>query len=74
VKALGREVGVGFIGLGLDPVSHLEEVPVVPKGQYLIMRDAFATPAGRDIMYRTCTVQVRCCPGWGLCGLLDSQE
>jgi hypothetical protein len=31
VKGLGREVGVGFVGLGLDPLSRLEQVPVVPK-------------------------------------------
>lgn len=61
VNALGREVGVGFVCLGFDPVSHLAEVPVVPKGQYLIMRDAFNTHEGRDIMYRTCTVQVGSC-------------
>jgi glutamate--cysteine ligase len=60
VKALGEKLGIGFLGLGASPVWTRAETPVMPKGRYGIMApymDKVGT-LGRDMMFRTCTVQV----------------
>ncbi len=60
VKALGEKLGIGFLGLGASPVWTRYETPVMPKGRYGIMApymDKVGT-LGRDMMFRTCTVQV----------------
>jgi len=59
-KVVGQELGIGFLGLGFTPIWTREEVPVMPKGRYKIMR-AYMPKVGRlglDMMFRTCTVQV----------------
>jgi len=59
VKVVGQELGIGFLGLGFTPVWTREQVPVMPKGRYKIMR-AYMPKVGRlglDMMFRTCTVQ-----------------
>jgi len=60
VKVVGDELGIGFLGLGASPVWTRAETPVMPKGRYGIMApymDKVGT-LGRDMMFRTCTVQV----------------
>ena len=60
VKEIGTDLGIGFLGLGASPVWSRAEVPVMPKGRYAIMApymDKVGT-LGRDMMFRTCTVQV----------------
>ncbi|MBG1233430.1 glutamate--cysteine ligase [Aestuariivirga litoralis] len=60
VKVIGDELGIGFLGLGASPVWTRAETPVMPKGRYGIMSaymDKVGT-LGRDMMFRTCTVQV----------------
>ena len=60
VKIVGDELGIGFLGLGASPVWTRAETPVMPKGRYKIMApymDKVGT-MGRDMMFRTCTVQV----------------
>jgi glutamate--cysteine ligase len=60
VKAVGAGLGIGFLGLGASPVWTRAETPVMPKGRYGIMApymDKVGT-YGRDMMFRTCTVQV----------------
>ncbi len=60
VKIIGDELGIGFLGLGASPVWTRAETPVMPKGRYKIMApymDKVGT-MGRDMMFRTCTVQV----------------
>jgi glutamate--cysteine ligase len=60
VKAVGDQLGIGFLGLGASPVWTRAETPVMPKGRYKIMApymDKVGT-MGRDMMFRTCTVQV----------------
>ena len=60
VKIIGGELGIGFLGLGASPVWTRAETPVMPKGRYAIMApymDQVGT-LGRDMMFRTCTVQV----------------
>jgi glutamate--cysteine ligase len=58
-KSVADELGLGFLGLGFTPTWTLEQVPVMPKGRYRIMR-AYMPKVGKrglDMMFRTCTVQ-----------------
>ena len=60
VREVGDRLGIGFLGLGASPLWSLAETPVMPKGRYGIMApymDKVGT-MGRDMMFRTCTVQV----------------
>eukprot|EP00191_Tetraselmis_sp_GSL018_P008149 CAMPEP_0177608484 /NCGR_PEP_ID=MMETSP0419_2-20121207/18498_1 /TAXON_ID=582737 /ORGANISM="Tetraselmis sp., Strain GSL018" /LENGTH=443 /DNA_ID=CAMNT_0019103181 /DNA_START=239 /DNA_END=1570 /DNA_ORIENTATION=- len=59
-KAIAEEMGVGFLGTGFDPKWRVEEVPIMPKGRYKLMRDYMPTVGtmGLDMMFRSCTVQV----------------
>jgi glutamate--cysteine ligase len=60
VREVGDQLGIGFLGLGASPVWTREQTPVMPKGRYGIMApymDKVGT-LGRDMMFRTCTVQV----------------
>lgn len=59
VKTVADELGLGFIGLGFSPLWRREEVPVMPKGRYDIMRAYMPKRGGQglDMMLRTCTVQ-----------------
>ena len=58
-KSVARELGLGFLGLGFTPVWRRDEIPVMPKGRYKIMRDYMPKVGGKglDMMFRTCTVQ-----------------
>ena len=60
VKEVAEELGIGFIGAGFDPLHRLEDVPMMPKGRYSIMRRYMPTKGrlGLDMMFRSCTVQV----------------
>jgi len=59
-KAVGDAMGVGFLGLGFHPTARLEDIPIMPKKRYRIMRDYMPRRGrlGHDMMFRTCTVQV----------------
>jgi glutamate--cysteine ligase len=59
VKVVADELGLGFLGLGYTPVWRREDVPVMPKGRYKIMRAYMPKVGGQglDMMFRTCTVQ-----------------
>jgi len=59
VKDVADEIGAGFLSLGFRPDTKLEDVPVMPKGRYTIMRDYMQKVGthGREMMFRTCTVQ-----------------
>ncbi len=60
VREIGDKLGIGFLGLGASPVWTRDGTPVMPKGRYKIMApymDKVGT-MGRDMMFRTCTVQV----------------
>jgi glutamate--cysteine ligase len=59
VKQVADQIGVGFLGAGFDPLWSREQVPVMPKGRYDIMR-AYMPKVGTlglDMMLRTCTIQ-----------------
>ncbi len=59
VKEVAGELGLGFLGLGFTPVWRRDEIPVMPKGRYKIMREYMPKVGGLglDMMFRTCTVQ-----------------
>ena len=60
VRDVAGELGVGFIGIGMQPKWQRSEIPVMPKQRYDIMRAYMPTKGSRglDMMLRTCTVQV----------------
>jgi glutamate--cysteine ligase len=60
VREVAKELEIGFLGLGFAPKVRLDETPVMPKGRYKIMSAYMAKKGtlGRDMMFRTCTVQV----------------
>ncbi|MXP24518.1 glutamate--cysteine ligase [Altererythrobacter indicus] len=60
VKQIGEECGVGYLGLGMWPDKTREELPIMPKGRYGIMRKHMPKVGslGLDMMLRTCTIQV----------------
>jgi glutamate--cysteine ligase len=59
VKVVADELGIGFLGLGYSPIWRRDQVPVMPKGRYKIMREYMPKVGGMglDMMFRTCTVQ-----------------
>ena len=59
VRTVGDELDIGFLGLGFTPIWTREQVPVMPKGRYKIMRAYMPKVGGLglDMMFRTCTVQ-----------------
>jgi glutamate--cysteine ligase len=58
-KEVGEELGLGFLALGFTPLWRRDEVPIMPKGRYDIMRAYMPKKGnlGLDMMLRTCTVQ-----------------
>ena len=60
VKAVGDELGIGFLGIGFSPKWTLAETPVMPKERYSIMQRYMPKQGrlGLDMMFRTATVQV----------------
>ncbi|MEX1147708.1 MAG: glutamate--cysteine ligase [Sphingomonadales bacterium] len=60
VKEVSERLGIGFLGLGFHPTARRDDVPVMPKGRYGIMRRYMPKKGnlGLDMMLRTCTVQV----------------
>jgi glutamate--cysteine ligase len=60
VKAIGAELGVGFLGMGFRPKWPRADSPWMPRNRYQIMRDYMPKVGslGIDMMTRTCTVQV----------------
>ena len=61
VKAICEELQCGFLGVGFDPKWKIPEIPMMPKGRYKLMKAYMPTVGtmGLDMMFRTCTVQVR---------------
>ncbi len=58
-KVVADELGLSFLGMGFSPLWRRDEVPVMPKGRYDIMRTYMPKVGARglDMMLRTCTVQ-----------------
>jgi glutamate--cysteine ligase len=60
VKAVGDQLGLGFLGMGMWPDKTRAELPRMPKGRYAIMLRHMPRVGslGLDMMLRTCTIQV----------------
>jgi len=60
VGEVGRDLGIGFLGIGFSPKWTLAETPVMPKERYRIMARYMPKRGkhGLDMMFRTSTVQV----------------
>lgn len=59
-KSIAEELGIGFLGTGFDPKWAIDEIPVMPKDRYRLMKAYMPTVGkrGLDMMFRTCTIQV----------------
>ncbi|MFQ5563806.1 MAG: glutamate--cysteine ligase [Parvularculaceae bacterium] len=60
VKKVADPMNVAFLGMGHAPTWTREEMPLMPKARYDIMRRYMPTRGelGLDMMHRTCTIQV----------------
>lgn len=60
VRRAADPLNIGFLGLGFQPKTRLEDVPMMPKGRYNIMKEYMQKVGrlGRQMMFRSCTVQV----------------
>ncbi len=60
VLDIGKQLGIGFLGVGFTPKATLSEMPRMPKQRYGVMTRymPMVGKRGLDMMYRTCTVQV----------------
>lgn len=60
VQDIADGLDVGFIGLGAAPIWSHDDMPMMPKGRYKLMRDYMdrVGTMGKSMMFRTCTVQV----------------
>ncbi len=58
--SVGDALNLGFMGHGFNPIHTREQLPIMPKGRYDIMRNYMPKVGtlGLDMMLRTCTVQV----------------
>jgi glutamate--cysteine ligase len=59
LRDVAGKMGIAFLGMGFSPLWSLEETPIMPKGRYQIMRNYMAKVGrlGRQMMFRSCTVQ-----------------
>ena len=59
VVTVGRELGIAFLGLGMQPVSRVDEIEWVPKQRYRIMGPYMTRVGtlGQRMMKQTATVQ-----------------
>jgi glutamate--cysteine ligase len=59
LREVARPLGIGFLGLGMTPTWSRDDIPIMPKRRYRIMRDYMPKVGshGLDMMLRTCTVQ-----------------
>ncbi len=58
-REVGDRLGLGFLSLGFWPDKARADLPVMPKGRYVIMRAHMPRVGnlGLDMMLRTCTIQ-----------------
>jgi len=59
LRALGKELGVRFLGVGYRPFGRVEEMPWMPKRRYALMREYLPArgPRALDMMLMTASVQ-----------------
>src|SRR3546814_3693121 len=54
IREIGKEIGIAMMGMGFQPKWHRDEIPVMPKGRYGIMRSYMPKKGklGLDMMFR----------------------
>jgi glutamate--cysteine ligase len=59
IDTVGRELGIAFLGLGIQPISAIDTIEMVPKRRYGIMAPYMAKVGklGLRMMMQTATVQ-----------------
>jgi glutamate--cysteine ligase len=59
LEQVARPLGVTWLGVGFHPFATRDEIPWVPKGRYVVMREVLAARGSHahDMMKRTSTVQ-----------------
>jgi glutamate--cysteine ligase len=59
IASVGSELGIAFLGLGIQPISAVDEIEMVPKQRYRIMAPYMATVGklGLHMMLQTASVQ-----------------
>lgn len=57
--AIGHDLGIHFLGLGVTPLWSVKDIPAMPKSRYGIMTPYMdkVGSLGTSMMYRSCTVQ-----------------
>ena len=60
VLDVGKDLAIGFLGIGFSPKWRLDQIPHMPKKRYQVMTRYMPTVGSRglDMMYRTATIQV----------------
>ena len=60
ISIVGKKLNLGFLSLGFTPNWKREEIPVMPKERYQVMKRYMPTKGdhGLDMMFRSCTSQV----------------
>jgi len=60
IKTIAKEHNFTLVGLGFDPVTAQEDVPMMPKQRYNIMKQYMPKVGshGPEMMFRSCTIQV----------------
>ncbi len=59
LRDVAGKMGISFLGVGFQPLWGLDDIPIMPKGRYQIMRNYMGKVGrlGRQMMFRSCTVQ-----------------
>ena len=59
MKRVSEPLGIVWLGLGIHPIHSVEQIPVMPKTRYRIMREYLPTrgTGGLVMMFQTATVQ-----------------
>jgi glutamate--cysteine ligase len=59
MKRVCEPLGIVWLGLGIHPIHSVEQIPVMPKARYRIMRRYLPTRGSRSLvmMFQTATVQ-----------------
>ncbi|WP_127144779.1 glutamate--cysteine ligase [Pelagibacterium montanilacus] len=60
LRKFTEPMGIEFLGLGVTPTWRLEDIPIMPKSRYAIMKPYMEKVGtlGTSMMFRSCTVQV----------------
>ncbi|MFT6658217.1 glutamate--cysteine ligase [Maritalea sp.] len=60
LRSITDDMGLEFLGLGVAPTWSLDDMPMMPKSRYAIMKPYMEKVGtlGTSMMFRSCTVQV----------------